>query len=147
MLRRIRSLLHIQERQRGNERNNRTLVSYLKDVGAIHSGQLAAAFLSCPRNLFFPDNYVHHAFVDRPVRIIEFSFNISAPRLQALCLEKLQIKAGHAVLDVGSGSGFVTAVAAFLAGPTGTVCGLDIKPDVVHFAEGNVNRLREQNCK
>ena len=46
-------------------------------------------------------------------------------------LELLDVHAGHRVLDVGSGSGWTTALLAELVGPTGWVLGVERVPDLV----------------
>jgi protein-L-isoaspartate(D-aspartate) O-methyltransferase len=46
------------------------------------------------------------------------------------------------VLDVGSGSGWTTALLAHLTGPRGTVVGVELEPDLVRWGGENVAALR-----
>jgi protein-L-isoaspartate O-methyltransferase len=71
-------------------------------------------------------------------------FNISAPHMYAMCLEALQLQPGMSFLDVGSGCGHLTALAAVLVGTAGRSHGIDVRKDIVEFAEENVKRLREK---
>ena len=50
---------------------------------------------------------------------------------------------GAAVLDIGSGSGYLTAVLANLVGPTGTVIGIDHIQPLVTMAETNMTKSEE----
>jgi protein-L-isoaspartate O-methyltransferase len=46
-------------------------------------------------------------------------------------LRLLDVQAGHRVLEVGTGSGYSTALLAHLVGPCGRVSSVDIDPDLV----------------
>lgn len=49
------------------------------------------------------------------------------------------MEAGHDVLDVGSGSGYFTMLAAHLVGESGAVTGIDVSPQMAHDdSAGNV---------
>lgn len=38
--------------------------------------------LACPRNLFVPQRHRAEALLDRPIRLEELGFNVSAPHVQ-----------------------------------------------------------------
>ena len=57
-----------------------------------------------------------------------------APLTERL-FERAGIKPGMRVLDIGSGSGDVSFLAARVVGPTGSVLGLDCDPAQIKFAE------------
>jgi protein-L-isoaspartate(D-aspartate) O-methyltransferase len=44
-------------------------------------------------------------------------------------LELLDVQEGHRVLEIGTGSGYSTALLAHLVGQNGSVVSLDIEPD------------------
>jgi protein-L-isoaspartate(D-aspartate) O-methyltransferase len=56
-------------------------------------------------------------------------------------LRLLQVRPGDRVLDVGSGSGWSTALLAHLTGPTGSVVGVELEPDLVEFGRANLTPL------
>ena len=67
--------------------------------------------------------------------------------MHARALEELeaQLTPGCRALDVGSGSGFLSAAMAELVGPTGSVVGIDHIPDLVEWSRENVRRDQKQS--
>lgn len=63
---------------------------------------------------------------------------ISQPFTVAFMLEKLQPKPGNKILDIGSGSGWTTALLAYIVGKQGKVVALEIIPELKEFGERNV---------
>ncbi len=53
-------------------------------------------------------------------------------------LRLLEVAPGQRVLDVGSGSGWTTALLAHLVGPTGAVLGVELEPSLVMFGSANL---------
>ena len=49
------------------------------------------------------------------------------PQTEALALQALSPEEGHSFLDIGSGTGFVTLLAAHLVGSTGTSIGVEVQ--------------------
>jgi len=72
------------------------------------------AMLSVPRHLFVPEPYRSQAYEDHPLPIGDGQ-TISQPYIVALMLESLQLAPTDKVLEVGTGSGYVTALLAELA--------------------------------
>ena len=68
--------------------------------------------------------------------------NVSAPHMHAMCLDSLSpfLRDGAVALDVGSGSGYLTACMAKMCGPSGLVVGLDNVEDFVEVAEKNIRK-------
>jgi protein-L-isoaspartate(D-aspartate) O-methyltransferase len=64
----------------------------------------------------------------------------SQPTTVRNMLELLDVRDGQRVLDVGSGSGWTTAILARLVGPTGSVLGVEIVPQLVADAAGRLER-------
>lgn len=81
------------------------------------------------------------AYDDKPQRI-GHNATISAPHMHAMALRLLveQLRPGCRVLDVGSGSGFLSTVMAHLVGPgpSGLVIGIDYLEPLVRLAKTNV---------
>ena len=71
------------------------------------------AMLRVPRERFVPPDRQHEAYDDHPIPI-GFGQTISQPYIVAFMTDALQLAPGHSVLDVGTGSGYQTAVLAEL---------------------------------
>ena len=99
--------------------------------------EVSAAFEATPRARFLPAGAVARAGEDAPIQIGHGQTS-SQPRTVAAMLRLLQARPGHRVLDVGSGSGWTTALLAHLVGPTGTVHGVEIEPELVRFGRANL---------
>lgn len=57
------------------------------------------------------------------------------------------VRPGETVLDLGSGAGFDALLAAQAVGPTGRVIGVDMTPEMIARAEGNVRRMGLPNVE
>jgi len=93
-----------------------------------------------PRERFVPEDYRELAFADIEVPLAHGQCMMS-PKLEARMLQALDVRPGKRVLEIGTGSGFVTACLARLGGE---VTSLDIYPD---FTEQAGVRLAEQGLK
>lgn len=78
------------------------------------------AFAEVPRHLFVPDALRHRAYDDAPLPI-GAGQTISRPFVQATYLEALRLQPNDRVLEIGTGSGYETALLASLAGQVFTV--------------------------
>lgn len=81
----------------------------------IRSPRVLAAMDRAPREQFVPEEVRHLAYADRAVPI-GYSQTISQPYIVALMTEALQLTAAEHVLEIGTGSGYQTAILAELAG-------------------------------
>jgi protein-L-isoaspartate(D-aspartate) O-methyltransferase len=90
-----------------------------------------------PRARFLPRSVRGQAGRDGPLDIGHGQTN-SQPRTVSAMLELLDVHPGQRVLDVGSGSGWTTAILAELVGPTGSVLGVELVPDLVLTGAANV---------
>jgi protein-L-isoaspartate(D-aspartate) O-methyltransferase len=79
-----------------------------------------AAMAKVPRHLFVPEGLRRRAYADEPLPIGEGQ-TISQPYIVAYMTEALALKGGEKVLEVGTGSGYQTAVLAEIAGTVFTV--------------------------
>ena len=96
-----------------------------------------AAFAVTPRERFLPEHLRSRAGYDGPLDI-GHGQTCSQPRTVAAMLHLLQVDEGNRVLDVGSGSGWTTALLAHLTGPTGRVYGLEVVPELVELGTRNL---------
>lgn len=105
----------------GNGENRRALLS-LEDARAMLLRSLASdvrdarvleAMGRVPRERFIDPELEPYAYADRPLPI-GHGQTISQPRIVGMMLQELRLKAGDRVLDLGSGSGYQTAILAEL---------------------------------
>ena len=100
------------------------------------------AFAAVPREGFLPRLARRRAAYDGPIEIGHGQTN-SQPRTVAAMLRLLDVRPGQRVLDVGSGSGWTTALLAHLVGPPGEVVGVELEPSLVAFGAANLARTRQ----
>lgn len=93
-------------------RQRRRLVEIISDLG-IDDLTVLRAFDEVPRHIFLPQAVRHRAYEDHALPI-GFGQTASQPSLQALYMQVLQLKRADRVLEIGTGSGFQTAVLAQL---------------------------------
>jgi protein-L-isoaspartate(D-aspartate) O-methyltransferase len=96
------------------ERQRRQLIETISERG-ITDLEILRLFDLVPRHQFVPDSVMHRAYEDAPLPI-GFGQTASQPSLQALYLQVLRIGANDKVLEIGTGSGYQTALLAHLAG-------------------------------
>lgn len=98
-----------------------------------------AAFEAAPRAEFLPPALRAQAAYDGPLEIGHGQTS-SQPRTVAAMLRLLAVRPGDRVLDVGSGSGWTTALLAHLTGPEGSVTGVEVVPDLVALGRAHLAR-------
>lgn len=104
---------------------------------ADRSADVVAAMRSVDRARFLPPDQVFHAREDRALPLFHGQTG-SQPSTVAAMLRLLQVPVGGRVLDVGSGSGWSTALLARLVGPTGVVLGLELDAELCAFGAANL---------
>lgn len=112
------------------------LVSRLRDHGVIRSDRVFDAMLATDRGIYTRD----YPYSDSP-QSIGYRATISAPHMHAHALEVLSDKLveGASALDVGSGSGYLTACFARMVGPSGKVVGIEHIDALVQTSVKNVH--------
>jgi protein-L-isoaspartate(D-aspartate) O-methyltransferase len=127
------------------------LVKALRDKEVLHSPRIEAAFLQVPREVFVPTFFVRDPTTNRMVwqevttadpSYLEKVYqdealvthldarqfpdsSSSMPSIMAMMLEALDIRPGHTVLEIGTGTGYNAALLAFLTGDASLVTTLD----------------------
>ncbi len=89
------------------------LVEHLRSAG-IRDLAVLRAVGETPRHLFVPEAVRHQAYEDRALPIGNGQ-TISQPSTQARFLEALELKGTERVLEIGTGSGYQTALLAMVA--------------------------------
>jgi protein-L-isoaspartate(D-aspartate) O-methyltransferase len=80
----------------------------------IRDERVLDAMSRVPRHEFVPEEYRSQAYDDHPIPIPQ-SQTISQPYIVAIMLEYLTLQPAHIVLEIGTGSGYQTALLAELA--------------------------------
>ncbi len=104
------------------------------------------AFRLVPRSGFLPGNVSADADFDVPLPI-GFGQTNSQPSTVGQMLEWLKVEPGQTVLDVGSGSGWTTALLSKLVGGEGRVYAVEIIPELVKFGRDNCARAGITNVR
>lgn len=113
------------------------LVKELIKEGWLKSKRIIEAFLKIKREDFLPEDSKHLANLNEALPI-GYGQTISQPLVVAFMLEKLQPKEGEKILDIGSGSGWTTALLAEIVGEKGKVIAIEIIPQLLEFGRKNV---------
>ncbi|KAI4900403.1 hypothetical protein NFI96_017786 [Prochilodus magdalenae] len=111
------------------------LISRLREHGVIRSDEVFEVMLATDRGIYSKE----YPYADTP-RNIGYKATISAPHMHAHALEILRDKLieGASALDVGSGSGYLTACFARMVGATGKVVGIEHIDELVQVSVKNI---------
>ncbi|MCK9491594.1 MAG: protein-L-isoaspartate O-methyltransferase [Sulfurimonas sp.] len=125
--------------------NNR-MVDYLVNVGTLRSNRVIEAFRNINRADFVVDRYSKNIYEDYPLSIGNGQ-TISQPRTVAMMLEMLSPNEADKILDIGSGSGWTTALLAYIVGESGSVVGVERVGELVKFGNTNLKKYKFKNAK
>ncbi|KAB5513180.1 protein-L-isoaspartate O-methyltransferase [Coniochaeta sp. 2T2.1] len=130
---------------RSSGATNRDLIENLWNNKLIKDARVKEAFLKVDRAHYAPS----HPYDDRP-QSIGYGATISAPHMHACAVESLlpyilptASNPAPRVLDIGSGSGYLTHVFAELVGDSGTVVGVEHIPQLAALGERNMAKSAE----
>lgn len=115
------------------------LIEKLQETGVLVTPHIIDAFKQIDRRDFVFPQDVPYAHNDIALPIVGAQ-TISQPTTVAFALEKLQPQPGDRVLDIGSGSGWQTALLAHIVGDTGSVFAMELVPEVKQFGEKNIKK-------
>jgi protein-L-isoaspartate(D-aspartate) O-methyltransferase len=107
----------------------------------IKDRRILDAMRRVPRERFVEAGLQPHAYSDRPLPI-GFGQTISQPRMVAIMLQELALKGDEKVLDLGSGSGYQTALLAELAKE---VVAVELIPELVERSRKVLAELAYKN--
>lgn len=136
------SILDIAEPDPYFVERRRMVESQLRKRG-IHDERVLRAMLRIPRHEFVAEDDKSQAYADHPLPIGE-NQTISQPFIVAVSLQALSLRGGESVLEVGTGSGYQTALLAVLAR---AVHSIERHPALTQSAEGTLERLGLNNVK
>ncbi len=126
--------------------NNRELIDHLIKRRVLVSGTIIDALSSIDRINFVRPEELNRAYMDNPLSI-GYGQTISQPYTVIFMLELLQAEKGNKVLDIGSGSGWTTALLAHIVQKEGSVLGMEKVSDLVKFGKNNIEKYNFTNAK
>jgi len=97
----------------------------------VHDDKVLELIQRLPREDFVPAKYKEHAFTDVNIPLADGQ-EMMSPKLEAYMLQALQVQEQDKVLEIGTGSGYVTAL---LASQSRHVITVDIDEDTQKRAE------------
>jgi len=123
------------------EEERESMVSQQLVAREIVDKQVLRAMREIPRHAFVPEPLQGLAYADRPLPIGQGQ-TISQPYIVAFMCQCLELSGEEKVLELGTGSGYETAVLAYLAKEVYTV---EIRPDLSKLGEKNLAFLQLTN--
>lgn len=120
-------------------RRNQLVDTYI--AHSTHDRRVIEAIRAVPRHLFVPKTQWDHAYLDTALPI-GHGQTISQPSLVAMMTEALELDKEHIVLEIGTGSGYQTAILSLLAKHVITIERIE---ELSRDASGRLKRLGYQN--
>jgi len=115
------------------------LVEELIKEGWLKTPEVISAFKKIKRVDFLPEDLKDLAELNEALPI-NYGQTISQPLVVAFMLELLEPKEGEKILDIGSGSGWTSALLGEIVGQKGRVIAIDIVPELKEFGKKNVGK-------
>jgi len=113
------------------------LIQQLIQDGYLKTPLIIEAFRKIKREDFLPDDLKNDADINAPLPI-GYGQTISQPLTVAFMLELLEPMPGEKILDIGSGSGWQTALLAYCVGEKGKIFGIERIAELVEFGRKNI---------
>ncbi|OGZ33845.1 MAG: hypothetical protein A2174_02235, partial [Candidatus Portnoybacteria bacterium RBG_13_41_18] len=120
------------------------LIDKLISNGYLKTPKIISAFKKIDRADFVPDDIKHEAYVDAPLPI-GYGQTISQPLTVAFMIEHLAPERGDKILEIGSGSGWQTAILAEIVGPAaagGKIFAVELIDKLFEFGRNNVEKYK-----
>lgn len=115
------------------------LIKELIKEGYLRTKIIIEAFNKINREDFVPENFKEEAYLNTPLTI-GHGQTISQPLTIAFMLELLQPQEGEKILDIGSGSGYVTALLSYIVGKKGKIYAIERVSELKKMGEHNADK-------
>ncbi|MBI4691851.1 MAG: protein-L-isoaspartate O-methyltransferase [Candidatus Terrybacteria bacterium] len=119
--------------------NMKNLIKELISSNYLKTPAIIDAFQKIDRKDFVPDEYKDEAYINAPLPI-GYGQTISQPLTVAFMLELLQPEPGNKILEIGSGSGWKTALLAYIIGDKGKIFAMELIPELEMMGRKNVSK-------
>jgi protein-L-isoaspartate(D-aspartate) O-methyltransferase len=104
------------------------------------------AMRAVPRHLFVSHEHADRAYADEALPSLEGQ-TISQPYMVAVMTQELRVKPGQRVLELGTGTGYQTAVLAHLVGETGRVYTIERVRSLSEYAQRRLGAMEVKNVR
>ena len=115
------------------------LLDNLIKEGWLRTPRIIKAFQKIKRVDFLPENLRDLAELNEALPI-DYGQTISQPLVVAFMLELLEPKEEEKILDIGSGSGWTSALLGEIVGEKGRVIAIEVVSELKEFGEKNVSK-------
>ena len=119
------------------------LILYLKNSKFLTDEKVESALQNIPRHEFVPESELEYAYDNEPLPIMK-NQTISQPGVVTRMTEWLDVKNGQNILEIGTGSGWQSAILSYLVG-SGTIYSIERHPELAKFAQENLKKLKIDN--
>lgn len=119
------------------------LIKFWKENFGFRMAELKA-FSEINRENFIPENLKDAAYHDMPLPLLRGK-TISQPTTVMLMTHALELEPEEKVFEIGTGSGYQSAIIAKIVGPKGKVITTEVVPELVSFAKQNLKKAKISN--
>jgi protein-L-isoaspartate(D-aspartate) O-methyltransferase len=119
------------------------LINIMRNSGFLNNSRVESAIKKTPRHEFVPMSLQEKAYDDIPIPIMN-NQTVSQPSVVSRMTEWLDVREGQKILEIGSGSGWQSAILSYLVGH-GTIFSIERHPELVNFAKENLEKIGIKN--
>jgi protein-L-isoaspartate(D-aspartate) O-methyltransferase len=124
--------------------------SWLSEFEESNNAQIRSAFQEIDRKAFIPEQYHSFAEEDEVIPTWTKGFRTistnSQPSLVAKMIQWLDVQSTHHVLEIGTGTGYLTALLAHIT-KKGQITSIEYVEELTQEAKKNLNRYSFQNVR
>ena len=128
------------KKRRKLNKNNKDLIEELKIEG-ITENNILYAIKNVPREIFVEQQFIQQAYENIPLPI-DCGQTISQPYIVAYMIACLNLKKTDKVLEIGTGTGYQTAILSHLCQE---VCTIEIHGNLLNEAKKRITKLNLKN--
>ena len=121
------------------------LINIMRNSGFLNNSRVESAIKKTPRHEFVPMSLQEKAYDDIPIPIMN-NQTVSQPSVVSRMTEWLDVREGQKILEIGSGSGWQSAILSYLVGH-GKIYSIERHSELVNFTKKNLDKLGINNVE